>query len=344
MRSWFTFLPFLLVVACGATDDITSSPSTDQLRTKQGDIGIQCVEGCLDPDPDPAAPGIYLAGLNNTPSVCFDPGQPDSDGDGFSNHCEIQLAIAFSPLLSFYSYDQVDRETRWFANPMDNGLVRLGYLLGYYYDVGNTTSVRSTCTTSLTLPPFEFFFWLFGADVESCQGHAGDSEFVLLDVRYDWDSQHWVLDNAILSTHGSGRILTTTGGQYPPQFTYPEKKGGYPQIWVSNGKHANYESKSACDNGGSFNSDDCGGSRVLARANVMASGGNIGNHDVHLIDGVTCINPEHPAILFGSGCGMEYYFTDVPFRGWFPGANSSAESYASILSTWMPPTGGSILP
>ena len=300
-----------------------------------------CVEGCLDPDPDPSAPGIYLAGANMTAAGCHASGMPDADLDGLSDACEAQLTVAFSPLLSFYQYDQVDHEPRFFAHPLDFGRVRLGYLLGYYYDVGNLTSVRTTCELGLTIPILgDFFNWVAGGGVESCRGHLGDSEWIALDVRYETSSGHWVLQHARLSEHGTVRLIPGGTKSYPTALSYPEKAGGYPLIWVADGKHANYESNAACDAGGAAGSDNCFDSpRETHRVNVMASGGNIGSWAVHLIDGVQSINPSHPAYLFGPGyTRTEYYFTPSDFYGWYPGTGLHADGYSSILEIILPNT------
>ncbi len=311
------------------------------LLGRAGGIQPMCVEGCLDPDPDPSAPGIYLAGANLMPPVCHDPNQLDSDSDGLSDTCEIQLATAFSPALSFYQSDQVDRESRWFAHPLDYGYVRLGYLLGYYYDVGNVGNVRSNCQTFLTIPGLsDFVNWIFGGGAESCLGHLGDSEWIALDVVYNAGSGHWVLQHARLSAHTQPRLLEGTYGSYPLQLSYPEKAGGYPLIWVADGKHANYESDAACDAGGTSGADECYDTpRYIERANVMASGGNIGSWQVKLIDGVQSINPQHPAIVLGPGyTRTEYYFTPSYFYGWYPGSGAHADGYSSVLEAILPNT------
>jgi hypothetical protein len=328
-----------LMSACSSP--IPTEP--EQLTTAggSGPLPFLCVEGCLDPDPDPDAPGVYLPGLNLTPAGCHDPNQLDSDADGLSDTCELQFTAALAPALSFYDSDQVDRETRWFAHPIDFGYVRLGYLLGYYYDVGNVADFRSHCQTALTIPLLsDFFDWVFGGGSESCLGHLGDSEWIALDIRYNPVSKHWVLQHARLSAHGQTRLLEGAFGSHPLSLSYPEKAGGYPLVWVADGKHANYESNAACDSGGFLGADECYDSpRYVERANVMASGGNIGSWQVQLIDGVQSINPQHPAVLFGPGTTRtEYYFTPSNFYGWYPGTGAHADGYASILDAILPNT------
>jgi hypothetical protein len=272
-----------------------------------------------------------------TAAGCIAEYQPDDDEDGLSDACEIQLASNFVPEMSFYDYDQVERETRWFGQPTAGGGVRLGFLIGYYYDVGNSEASRSNCQSALVLPPIDFIDWIFGGGVSSCLGHMGDSEFVILDLAWDSRSKHWVLTDAWLSAHTSERHFGPAQHYgYPTQLTYPNKVGGYPLIWVADGKHANYESEYECDTGAFLGADDCKAERNEVRLNVMVNSGNIGSHFEHLIDGATCMNANHPAILYGSGCGTEYYFTDEEFRGWYSGTGVASRSYAEIVDEWMP--------
>ncbi|MEP6591313.1 MAG: hypothetical protein ABJC19_09020 [Gemmatimonadota bacterium] len=249
-------------------------------------------------------------------------------------------------MMSFYQYDQVGRDTRWFAHPLVNGKIRLGYLIGYYYDVGNVCDSRNNCENGLTIPVVGFLDWIFGGGISSCRGHLGDSEWITLDLRYDGSSHHWVLSEATLSAHNSPSSHNEGVGGYPTDLEYPVKDGWYPRIYVSDGKHANYQSDDACDAGGTLSADDCwNNSRYTERLNVMASGGNIGNWTHQLVNGVTSVNPNHPAIVYGPGyTRTEYYFTSQSFCGWYPGAGLCATGYAEILSSILPVATGSGLP
>lgn len=338
------------LTGCETAPDFPTSPerrATAATTEDHGGVAPHCIEGCLDPDPTPAAPGIYLAGTALTQAGCFTPGQPDADADGLSDRCELQLAVEFAPEMSFYFYDQVERETRWFAHPLPSGSIRLGYLLGYYYDVGNLTSSRSSCELLLTLTPFEFLArMLFGGDLESCRGHLGDSEWISLDLRWNAATKHWVLHTATLSAHESAGVFTADNVEYPTQLVYPTHVGRHPRIWVADGKHANYQNDAACDAGGAAKADNCiDVPRYLQRVNVMAAGGNIGNWLVPLVDCVTSIDPAHPAIVYGPGyTRSECYFTNQRFYGWYPGSGESSRGYFEVLQQILPVETGGGLP
>jgi hypothetical protein len=349
-------LPFVVTVVMGllaacATEPVSpagpNTLSTAAAVDEGGGVAPSCIEGCLDPDPAPAAPGIYLAGNALSLEGCFILGQPDADADGLSDRCESQLAVEFAPEMSFYLYDQVERETRWFAHPLPSGSIRLGYLLGYYYDVGTISGSRSRCELLLTLPPLEFFVeMIFGGQAETCRGHLGDSEWVALDVRWNPVTRHWVLQTAMLSAHESVGVFTAGSDEYPTGLVYPTHAGRHPRVWVADGKHANYPGDAACDAGGTRGSDNCINSpRYLHRVNVMAAGGNVGSWLAPLVDCVTSINPSHPAILWGPGyTRSECYFTNQRFYGWYPGPGESSRGYAEVLQQVMPVETGSGLP
>jgi len=268
----------------------------------------------------------------------------DLDLDGLDDYCEITLANLFRPALSVYEYDQTGREPRYAAEKLPWGGVRLIYLLGYYYDVGNVTGFRNTCEVLVSTPPW----WLFGGiveyllniDAESCRGHIGDSEWLVLDLRFDVGTKHWVLDQAVLSAHNSPGVYTSGTGAYPSAFVYTDRPGGYPLVWVADGKHANYPSQSSC-NSGNFGIDNCWNGRIVERLSFPPGGsGNIGSWAVPFVDCVATMNPNHPATLSSGGeTREECYFTGTTFRGWYGGAYSiSSDPYSTTLEEWL--TGG----
>src|SRR3972149_6604325 len=120
----------------------------------------------------------------------------------------------------------------------------LSYLFSYYRDEGSNAWLCN-------LPPP---FWH-----PSCEGHNGDSEAIFLEVYYNFGTRHWVLDNARYSQHGSypTYVRVPSSATYPTQLEYPGRLGGYPRAYVSQGKHANYPTTSACNSGGAFNTDTC---------------------------------------------------------------------------------------
>ncbi len=267
----------------------------------------------------------------------------DADEDGLDDYCEVELATLFAPDLSFYEGDEVGREPRYAAEKLPWGGVRIVYLIGYYFDVGNVGYQRDLCEDFIAFP----LAWLFGnlgffdlEAVESCRGHVGDSEFVVLDLRFDTESHHWVVDKVYLSQHGNVETVSSGSSPYPSAFTYPDKLGGYPLVYVADGKHAGYSSAVACDNGGTLGFDACRSPRITSRVFIPNNNGNVGSALHHWVDCIGTTNPLHPATLTsGPGTRSECYWTGTEFRGWFAADyNPSSDSYAVVLGTWL--TGG----
>ena len=82
-------------------------------------FGVDCELGCIDPDPNPNAPGYYL-GSGMTDEACYWNNYTDGDQDGLGDFCEKNLAAAFAPELYYYSGDNVKREPRWAARVSDD--------------------------------------------------------------------------------------------------------------------------------------------------------------------------------------------------------------------------------
>ncbi len=305
----------ILVGCSGAATDAILSPPGAQLGKDGSGIQPMCVEGCHDPDPAPDSAGYYIAGTKFTETGCLTP-DSDLDQDGISDDCETQLALAFRPQLSVYDYDQVEREPR-FAVQYDPNIekYRIIYLLSYYYDVGTLSGdSRSWCENVMTIPPLHLIaLVLFTTEegLESCRGHFGDSEWIALDVKYNPETHHWILSDAILSRHEHPDTVgwSTQGYGYPTAFTYVDAPGGRPTIWVSDGKHANYTSDMLCDSGGWWASDECWQDRHMEEINIASNGGNIGSDQVRLVDCVSTENLNHPAHLYQVATRQECYWT-----------------------------------
>ncbi|MEZ4411855.1 MAG: hypothetical protein R2910_02555 [Gemmatimonadales bacterium] len=270
-------------------------------------VGPLCHQGCIEIDPNPNAPGVFL-GSAVTGETCVAGGQSDHDGDGLSTFCENNLAIAFAPELYYDQWDEVGREPYWVAAPVspnDTDNIKIAYLIGYYRDAGS-----STYTCGLPGAP------------SSCFGHNGDSEAIILEVYYDYDTEHWVLGKAKYSQHTSYGIYSKGSNAYPTQLMYPSHQGAYPRAYVAEGKHANYNSESACNAGGTLGTDTC--ESVDTPARVFVSGVyNLGSNSVRLINCTTSRDPSY--IYYGSG-RQECFWTDTIFRGWIPTSIGGAAS------------------
>ena len=78
---------------------ISCQPSTEVLSSTEDlslGIGPLCQAGCVETDPNPSAPGVFL-GSSVTGELCGSVGQTDHDDDGLSTFCEEHLADAFAP-------------------------------------------------------------------------------------------------------------------------------------------------------------------------------------------------------------------------------------------------------
>jgi hypothetical protein len=218
--------------------------------------------------------------------------------------------------------------------------VRVAYLPSYWIDLGLPTGAILTACLAL------------GGGFQ-CGNHAGDSEWIVLDIKYYSAIQHWVLVDAYFSAHEwhvpfgltSDTTLVTNsshdnggGGWYPASLQYPDKKGGYPRVFVADRKHANYPTDAYCDSHGAIvlgnrtEYDNCDSQRNQTRFEV-GSDANIGSRSVPFIDCLATTRTDHPS--YGSG-RTECYWTVKKFAGWFPAQPEvSADPYSDHLDAYM---------
>jgi len=253
-------------------------------------------------DPDTTAPGIYL-GDDFSYAECTTYGT-DLDDDGLSDFCEYQLALSFRPLLSTNPYDQaLSREPYWAATLVGEG-VRVIYMYAYHFDAGN--SFAEVCQSA---PP-------------QCAMHFGDSEYVVVDIGYDSQTEHWELVTMYPSIHGSYYAYAWYSVEYPNKALW------YPRVYVARDKHANYANRSDCNSGGWFASDSCEENDDDVRF-LVSPLRNVGSAGHQFIDDVASENPT----LFP---GTEYFWTDVGgFCGWDEAfSNCADDDYEGILNGW----------
>lgn len=310
-RSLSIVLGLALLTSCTSVD--TATGPLDAPAAAGDDIVPMCQAGCVDVDPSPDSAGIFIG--QTSADQCTEGN--DVDVDGLADWCETRIAQAFAPELKHWSADEMGRESKWAARWLDaeQTTVRVIYLLSYYRDAGGSAWV-----CSLPAP-----WW-----TESCFGHNGDSEAVVLDLRYHVASSHWVLDAAYYSQHGAWHDYPPTSNGYP-SIQYPSQLGGYPRVWVAQGKHANYISQSACNAGAAFHADTCVDVDVATRQ-TAGSVYNIGSRIGHTAS-QDCWASEDPSyIYYGSG-RTECYWTPKTFRGWIPESVGGMESgvYSTIL-------------
>ncbi len=269
-------------------------------------------------DPNPSAAGYWM-GTTVTPSTCISPTGTninDVDYDGLNDYCENLLAMRFRPALTFSAYDcKTGMEPYWAAKvfPNQGNTVRIAYLLSYYLDCG--------------LQDPRFFPDDPGCAIfADCGPHHGDSEFITEDLHFDSVSQHWYVYRAFLSAHwglSSGAGPVSTAG-----LLYPEKVGGYPLIYSSEGKHANYVSQSTCNSGGTFGSDTCEGNPNTGTQIRHSEWYNVGSLQANLINPGTCVGAESPWQP-GTEC---YWVRGRNFLGWYDNVTGDPPTpYYTIL-------------
>ena len=233
-------------------------------------------------DPYPNSPGIYLGWVK--PAACYadvnrDVINYDADKDWLDDRCELEIAKAFAPSMKFSADDGCPGgEPYWAAKYFPaKGEVRVGYLPAYYKDCGTG-------------------------------GHAGDSEFISLEVTYDPATQHWLFNRMFLSAH-YGAITNASQWRMWYQAEYSWRSRAHPTVWAAKGKHANYNTKSDCD--AYFDACSTWYSALALRFPVDPSH-NVGSRFVHFRDAV--LSEKQPS---GVDPGRaEYMWTAVSFRGW----------------------------
>ncbi len=251
----------------------------------------------------------------------------------------VAICSILEPELSVLDNDQTDRETRYAVTLLSNGNIRVFYLLGYYYDMGNVGAPKTECEDLYVIRPiWDLVSALF--DLESCRGHIGDSEWIAEDIHYNFQTEHWVLAQVHMSAHdGANSVFTPQNGEYPTGIGYVNKAGGAPLVWVSDGKHANYASQSACN---APINDTCYSGRHIEGITLYYDGtdDNIGSADHPFIDCVGSVNPNHPGYAAGVGTRNECYWTVRDFHGWYGdgiGAGTST-AYSYHLANYLTKT------
>lgn len=252
-------------------------------------------------DPYPGWTGVYL-GSDVSPARCYAENNPggivDSDRDWLADHCEYTIARAFAPQMVVSAHDgSAEAEPYWAATYFKSeGVVRLGYLLSYYADGGEHGWPQFTA-------------------------HSGDSEFVMVEVKYNAQTQHWYFNQMWLSAHYDAEFFGIDGdrsewvGADRTEWA-DEHSGGRPRVWVAEDKHANYRSYAACDHWYMVNTnwtqERCGSGTDMRPTRVpVYSDRNVGSSHTPLL---TAVPSKHR--YAGNGRYEYYYSNPVHFRGW----------------------------
>lgn len=320
-----TLLLSLVAFVYGCSDTPTSSTPTESPLFATNAYCALHPEICTPstPDPAPSAPGYYAGGeLTDQYCAGMVGGINDADLDLLSDDCESWLALRFAPSMKYDAADDVRRESYWAARPIKPGVVRVFYALAYYFDLGTIPEAYTSCT----------LFSGFNL-VAKCYGHHGDSEYVRLDLRYNASTKHWFLVQAKLSRHEDYFLISGGPDGYPTLLSYPNKIGGYPEVFVARQKHANYPSRKACNDGGGapwplielFPYDDCSPNSQVFRPEVSPFR-NLGSNARRLLD---CVASTYS--FYQSPIRKECMWSGTRFYGWQLDRTTSASGYGGLL-------------
>jgi hypothetical protein len=314
----------LYAIACteptitGTSDSRGLDPSFGITQTKDY---CERDPNCHYADPDSTQNGIFL-GLDINPEQCYTI-LGDTDRDGLKDYCEQVIALEFGPLLSTSpSDDGLTRETYWAARhwTYSDGreVVRILYMLGYHIDGGSPNPACDVIVTGTPLTPND-----------TCEMHFGDSEWIVLDLSYQAAYKHWYVIAAAMSAHWSTAPSGLDSSDWYAALTleYPRKHLGYPRVYVSRDKHANYRTRVQCDQGALF-FDTCDDNQDDVRISTFANR-NVGSNAVRFIDRVTSQSPYVHT-------GYEFFWSDYYFCGWDgPSVNHNrancSTSYVTVL-------------
>jgi hypothetical protein len=263
-------------------------------------------------DPSPGAPGAWL-GDAVSPAACFrnyNSAIADRDGDALDDGCEYKLAKAFAPELRFHNREECgggDKywAAKYFAGP---GVIRVAYLPGYYNDCGVPNEFKAFVLSQVNK-----------------NSHSGDSEFVMVEAKFNASTRHWEFVRMFLSAHDG--TMNERSAWVPWQYAiFPLRSKTYPAVYVARNKHANYRSESVCENdfsGGNTNADICANDYRF-RFLVLETGANVGSRSVDY----------YPNGVYKRGTASvrkEYFYTRVGFNGWVNNGASGASPYYDFL-------------
>jgi hypothetical protein len=255
--------------------------------------------------------------------------------------CEQYLAQQFRPAMSSSSYDcGTGGEPYWAAKyfPNQGNVVRIIYMPAYYVDCGSPLGgyactvgtiwevAKTVFVEAITLATVPFQI------EDPCRGHNGDAEFVLLDVTYSEGTQHWALTHAFLSAHFQDPT-DRSASVGPDALAFPNVYQGYPLIWVSEGKHANYISRDVCIS--AVYGESCEGNPIHGARLGFNGTHNIGSIQANMISTHSCVAGGQYHDLYPDSYGVECFWqdgADARFSGWAPVHQAGdAEGYITPL-------------
>jgi len=254
--------------------------------------------------------GLDVTGWSD--STCWPSLQNDSndvDRDNVVDDCEYAIANVFRPVLAFHPEEQLEdtsRETYWAVRRGAGRSLLVLYALAYHWDRGDRYNLGKTWKLKLL------------------NGHEGDSEVIVVAVR-PGEGDRWRADSVALSAHSSG------ASQFLPADSlswHNAREGGRPIVWVSIGKHANYQSTLVCNE--SERDGSCVNDPRVRQDVEVLRGANLGSRAVPLVN---CVGSRSPEANPGMECFWEHRL-NFGFRGWQ--RDSSAPYDSSVVRPTTP--------
>lgn len=260
-------------------------------------VSLWCRAPAVAPAPEPTAAAVACARTVTN----------DADEDGLSDACELTIARAFAPRLAVDASDCLWRpgEERlgggylFVVQPVGDG-IRIVYILAYYRDCGWS---GARC-------------WFRG---KGCGSHAGDSEFIALDLRPS--AAGWVPAGVFLSAHCGGASAAACRwyrGAALAHFRWGAGEAVGPEVWVARNKHAHYASRAACE-AGNWRQERCAAAPVRVPYPLANARQNLGARGRSSYGHRGCV-PAGERPVTGAdvdSTAVECFWQDsVPFRGW----------------------------
>lgn len=246
------------------------------------------------------------------------PQQHDSDDDGLTDACEFALAATFAPTLLVRAggcnWDGESTPQRLGGGYLHavgraEGRIRIAYVPAYFMDCG--------WQDHRCILPFV-----------NCDPHAGDSEFMVVELIMEPGASTWTVTGVFLSAHCFGRGASSCRwyrGVDLQRFGWHDRG---PVVWVAEGRNANYPSWQAC-NAGHRTMDTCARNDASYRFPVRADA-NLGSRaSPGLEDG--CLTGHQLGRRTVDPKRRECFWSpDAAFRGWQP-SGVGATSYERYL-------------
>jgi len=315
----------LFFAACVSGDPV--SPPTGELKNtaRAADLWVECDEEYLPEqcapgpdnpldesgdqlylvpgDPNPGANGLWL-GANVHPVACFANLAlvpiMDSDQDWLADHCELEIARGFAPTMRMSLLEGCPEGEPYFGAMYHlNGEVRIAYMPAYYKDCGP-----------------------YGTPGGIGAGHHGDTEYIMVVVKFNSTTRHWYFVEMYLSSHDD-----TMGDRSKwvsaAETRFSRRDAAHPSVWVAIAKHANYRSSDVCNQ--TLWGDVCGSTMPPFRIAVIPER-NVGSEWIPM----PCRASE--GRYAGNGRQECFFGTSRAFAGWHPDA-AGVKPYREYLTS-----------